>query len=302
MDDAALTKLYIALAAPEGETEPLEGVLLPTPDCLSAARMRDALVREDWTASEELHRRPCPFCLRTEAQLKAHLWHPPLPALFSYARGQATSEDQADLAFHLEQDHCARCLRLVSFFQMDRHLLRLAEQVRRKVPGAVKRLGHLLTNLQVVHEYLTSQTIPAQFSTAVRSQLSELYLERQHVPEGTYVLQHMAIWDPENKLVWEQFQVLRPGFEAPDLPATEEKQVPPRAPVQPRARSLLCVKELDALSLTGADVLLLLRSFAAERKDDPRSEANWRAWARQALAQAGLDAEVRKVLQELGDR
>ncbi len=127
MDKAALEKLYLALATGGLENwERVQGQLLPTPECLPLARCRDALLREDWTEAEAAHKAGCRYCQKTEARLRTQVWHPGKAQLFWHARRLPAGEDGADVAYHLEQDRCRRCLQLSALLGADRLLGRLA--------------------------------------------------------------------------------------------------------------------------------------------------------------------------------
>jgi hypothetical protein len=128
----------------------------------------------------------------------------------------------------------------------------------------------------------------------------ELYLERANVPTGTFLLQHTVLWDPDTrKVVWEQYLVMRPGFQKPGAAARGQKQVALARLGRPPQKSQLTVSRIEAGDLTAADAALLRESFAAALQTDPAAEASWRAWAQQTLANPGLDAEIRRALEEI---
>src|SRR5262245_25916107 len=120
MDDKGLQQLLLNVLSPDADKA---GVIQDagSPECPPLSRLRSALLREDWTETEDRHRQTCPHCQRIESQARSHLWHPSLVPLFWHARGLFDDRD-ADLSYHLQTDNCHRCLRLVGLFQIDRVL------------------------------------------------------------------------------------------------------------------------------------------------------------------------------------
>jgi hypothetical protein len=93
------------------------------PDCPSLPRLRQALLRQDWTSTENEHREGCPACQKTEERLRATIWHPSLAQLLAHARQQLNGDDLLDVGYHLNEDGCAVCGQALALLQRDANLL-----------------------------------------------------------------------------------------------------------------------------------------------------------------------------------
>ncbi|MBI3968811.1 MAG: hypothetical protein HY329_24505 [Chloroflexi bacterium] len=111
MNDSTLTRALRALAAADriGSDQahtPRERLSA----CISLPRLREGLVREDWTPAEQSHLAECARCQASRDKLGGMLWHPEWWQLSFDVQGLLVDEDAADVTFHLRDDRCRRCL------------------------------------------------------------------------------------------------------------------------------------------------------------------------------------------------
>ncbi len=102
--------------------------------CLSLPRLRTALLREDWTATEREHIGHCPYCQKAREKVQRTLWHPEKAMLVNWTIGQRGGEDEEAVRVHLEEERCSSCMAYVQYL----------ERVR-----TLGLLCHIITRLQV---------------------------------------------------------------------------------------------------------------------------------------------------------
>ncbi len=119
MDEQKLAELFLTII--HDNPEPIEGTILPTPSCPPLPRLRTAVLRENWSSAEEIHKQACAYCQRTAARVQTLAWHPTLVELSGYGRTQ-----QDDVVYHLERDDCKHCQRLRESLAGNRLLRRLS--------------------------------------------------------------------------------------------------------------------------------------------------------------------------------
>lgn len=301
MDEGGLAQLLLTLTS--GNPDYLEragSTNLPTPSCPSLARVRTAVLREDWTEAEERHKRNCSFCQKAETKGRAVVWHPSLTALFWQARGLADGSD-ADLAHHLQKDACRRCQRLTAVFQADRLLGRLASQVRQGLAGAATRLGQILASGVVAAFPPLSAASASEQQLAFeggrctallfRTDPPRLRLEERGLTTEAPRLQRLVLGN--RREFSERFLVFRSGRE------TQTRTAEVRLERLPAESATMTLCDVDASALDREDVPLLREGFAAAGKYDPLALPAWQSWAAQALKLPGLDASLRTALQGL---
>jgi hypothetical protein len=246
MDERTLAQLFLAVAVGDiDEWERLRASRKPSPDCPPPGRFLGALLREDWTEAEAAHKGGCPYCRRTEERVRRDLWHPTKAQLFWHARRLPGGQDEAAVAFHLEQDGCRRCGRLSALLRADLLLGRLAEQVVRRVTGAAEDLRRLLEVCATSREYLTPPALATSFSTTAGGPaeqrftfddgrtLGTLYLSREPVSEAQSSIEEPAPPAEARSTLEERASPAggRAGPEAPYWLHLEQQDVPEGPPV-----------------------------------------------------------------------
>jgi hypothetical protein len=119
MDELKLANLLLTVT--HNDREQIEGTIMPTPACPPLPRLLAAVLGENWTKTEEKHKKCCTYCQRTADRVQTAAWHPALVELFAYTRGR-----QGDVAYHLERDDCKHCHRLREALADNRLVRRLA--------------------------------------------------------------------------------------------------------------------------------------------------------------------------------
>ncbi len=118
MDEQKLATWLLTVTSDDPDR--VEGTTLPTSTCPPVPRLRVAVLRENWTSTEETHKQTCPYCQRTTAAVEISAWHPTLAELFGHGRTR-----QEEVGYHLERDDCKYCHRLRAALDGNRVLKRL---------------------------------------------------------------------------------------------------------------------------------------------------------------------------------
>jgi hypothetical protein len=118
-----------------------------------------------------------------------------------------------------------------------------------------------------------------------------LHLEHTDLPAGTLLL----IQFEGAGAGWARFVVLRQGLEHAVARLRVEEALPPV-----EQEGGLSVSEVPSATDLGPNATgVLAESFAAVREQDPAAVAAWREWARQALAEEDLAADLRAALESI---
>ncbi len=327
MDEEALARLYLALATGGlANWDRVEDELLPGPHCLSLARWRTALLREDRTKAEAAHVRDCRYCQQTEAQVRRELWHPSTVQLFWQALGLSGGEDEEDVAYHLQQDRCQRCLRLLTLLEADRLLKGLAEQMRAGVQETSRRLREALESWGILRIPWFQLPNPraAAASSADEGSFGSFYQLWRERAQGEADLSATLAWGwskyalevKTQNAAWNR-QLLRYVFEDSDGQPALQGFVLLRPDVndwfvavrtfQPQelydavhgeCRELR-VHLVDLQDLTAEDHALVLASARADRQD-AEAWAAWRSWAADILSQGDrVSNDLRQLAQQV---
>lgn len=323
MDEEALARLYLALVTGGlANWDRVEDELLPGPHCLSLARWRTALLREDRTEAEAAHVRDCRYCQKTEAQVRRKFWHPSTVQLFWQALGLSGGEDEEDVAYHLQQDRCQRCLRLLTLLEGDRLLKGLAEQMHAGVQEASRRLRESLESWGILRIPWFQLPNPraAAASSADEGPFGSFYQLWRETAQGEADLSATLIEgalevktqnaalnrqllryvfeDAEGKPALQGFVLLRPDvngwFTAVRLLRRQELY----DALHGECRELR-VHLVDLQDLTAEDHALVLASAKADRQD-AEVWAAWRSWAADILSQGDhVSSDLRQLAQQV---
>src|SRR5437879_5980388 len=102
MSDEKLTQALRQLAEAQGAR--LRQQARPdrrTPACPSLPRLWRALLRDDWNDAERAHRATgCPYCAKTEAQMRETIWHPSIHQLLAHVQQQLSGDESLDVHHH----------------------------------------------------------------------------------------------------------------------------------------------------------------------------------------------------------
>jgi hypothetical protein len=286
MDEQSLAKLLLALSSDDADRwEHTEGKTAPGPSCPPLPRLRNAVLREDWTDAELRHKASCGHCRHTERLVLAGVWHPSPAQL--YHQPQAGGND-ADAAHHLCRDRCRRCERLTATLRVDPLLSRLA---RRGGPDRAALERVLRTGL-AAREPLAARRVTfddRHLSVAISGdKRPEFYLERSAAAKGDTRLLYALLGTGPGS----QRHLLLPR----PVPASRSQVAKLRLDAPPPERAPLVLFEIEPELLSADEAPLLTAALRQSEAHDPAALPVWREWAARALGRKDLDATIRDLL------
>jgi hypothetical protein len=149
-NETLLTQWLAALAEQERkDLAPSNGAWTPTPACPPLPRFLTAVLHEDWSAEEQAHKKGCRYCQAMEERTRHNMWHPTVAQLFGQLVGRLPEDDARDVSYHLAEDNCRSCQRLMhspwlaTLAAVVRAGSRTWEEVRALLDGAVAVAGPL---------------------------------------------------------------------------------------------------------------------------------------------------------------
>jgi hypothetical protein len=281
MDEQSLAKLLLAISGDDADHwERTEGKTSPGPACPPLPRLRNAVLREDWTDAELRHKAGCDHCRHTEGLVLSRVWHPSPAQL--YHQPQPGGKDP-DSAQHLSRDRCRRCDRLGSILHADPLLRRLAG--RGKPDRAA--LERVLGSGRAAREPISSRRLTFDdrgLSVAVTGYTRpEFYLERAGVKSDARLLY---------ALLGSERHVMLPH----PVAGSRLQAVKLRLEALPPERAPLVLFGVEPELLSAEEAPLLTDAVRQCEADDPAGLPAWRDWAAGALGCKDLDPSVRDLL------
>jgi hypothetical protein len=326
--DLKQTASWLAAFAKAERAEATRKLPVARPGCLGIPVLRTGLLHNQWSEASQRHLRRCPSCQQALARLRERLWHPSLLTLFRHAWKQGDPPSEADVVFHLTEDRCVRCQRLVELVNVDPLCQRIGvwvgqvnqrwEQVKGLFRSLAATYGPALPIPGLQSE--SESEIPFAFEddategrllqeegkhwlTIVRRALSPRALPTlgpqvvrgrgklgQKAGQEPPVLHRLLLADRSGAV--EQYLVFPAGNATLKVFLPVEHQL--TSTEQPEAILLPVLPEW----LTGADVAAVRSSFENARTQDVASLAHWKTWAQDALSSAN-DPQVRALLFEI---
>ncbi len=264
-------------------------------NCLSPARLRTALLREDWTEAEREHLRTCTYCQRMRDKVQKRLWFPSLWQLLWYRLKRLTGEEADAVADHLERDQCQRSLARL-------HLL---EKIQNSVasflcpiplPAPQAAYAHTREPLDV-----TVTSPDRRFEVQLVEDGDKIVLEvRTKHAELNHQLFGYALRGADGQEAVTGFLVLREDVNEWYAGHVEFHRDELFAKLGGQCRDAV-VFLVEAHLLTEAEREALLASLERDW-DDAEAQSAWRAWVEKALQSETLPDEARQVLQEMRAR
>ena len=177
MDDRTLAWSLQRIARQDDEDwSRVEAELARTAGCPPLTRHRAATLRHDWSEEEWSHVKHCASCQRTCEAVRRAVWHPPPQALFGYVTERLGEEDFTEVRYHLEDDACLRCQRLIRSRWLDLVAAALREG-RRSAQSIGEMLEHSLSSF-------TPLPLEARFAAVEEERLFRV---REELPGGLAV-------------------------------------------------------------------------------------------------------------------
>ena len=93
-----------------------ERLALPTArsaECPAILRLREGANTNRWTEEERRHLAACRSCRLLAEQFPGSCWHPTPDQLLSHLAGGLDGDERVEVAWHLDEDRCPDCLKIV---------------------------------------------------------------------------------------------------------------------------------------------------------------------------------------------
>lgn len=275
MNQAGLQRLLFEL------TDLSANRLTPTPSCVPLSRFRTAVLRENWTPAEMKHLEGCTCCRDRELLAKRNSWHPMPFDFFLYLHGKC-QEARQDVAYHLKQDRCQRCVLTASLLAADRFLRRHAG---RPSPALDRLLSCLSVAVRInlptsKSELVISAEENADVTFAWTGR-GRFHLKATHgFPSPT--LMHLQLQgEKTNASLFLVTHSVGEGF-----------AVEGRFNDVPRDPAILLLYPVHLTFLGKEDLKLLQDSYACACQNDVNARAAWQTWAKRSVKQGLLDADL----------